>query len=116
MFPTRPLRMQATQPRLGPLPKPKAVFNHPSSQDYNIKLRRTSREGKFDSLTVPYAKQPSPTFSSHSIPAPPNPQEDPPRIVPSGVAVGAATYSLIKKLRTDKTLRLSRPKPEDVSH
>jgi hypothetical protein len=32
------------------------------------------------------------------------------------VAIGAAMYSSTKKLLTDKTLRLSRNKPEDRNH
>ncbi|PGH03895.1 hypothetical protein AJ79_07253 [Helicocarpus griseus UAMH5409] len=44
----------------------------------------------------------------------------PPELLPLGavmiVALGAAAYSSIRKFRTDKTLRLSRPKPEDVEH
>ncbi|EEH23056.1 hypothetical protein PABG_05267 [Paracoccidioides brasiliensis Pb03] len=96
MFATRPLRMQATQSRLGPLP----VKGNP----------------KRYLITPPPKITISNCDERHERETPPNPQEDPPRIVPSGVAIGAATYSLIKKLRTDKTLRLSRPKPEDVSH
>ncbi|EDN07231.1 hypothetical protein I7I51_03500 [Histoplasma capsulatum] len=44
----------------------------------------------------------------------------PPELLPLGavlcVALGAGIYSSIKKFRTDKTLRLSRPKPEDIQH
>ncbi|KAL2008668.1 hypothetical protein VTN00DRAFT_6862 [Thermoascus crustaceus] len=44
----------------------------------------------------------------------------PPELIPLGmvlcVAVGAAIYSGGKKLLTDKTLRLSRTKPEDRVH
>ncbi|KAF7131262.1 hypothetical protein CNMCM5793_004367 [Aspergillus hiratsukae] len=44
----------------------------------------------------------------------------PPELIPLGivlgVAVGAAAYSSIRKLTTDKTLRLYRNKPEDREH
>ncbi|EAL93593.2 hypothetical protein CNMCM8812_001278 [Aspergillus fumigatus] len=44
----------------------------------------------------------------------------PPELIPLGivlsVAVGAAIYSSTRKLMTDKTLRLSRNKPEDREH
>ncbi|KAH8699271.1 hypothetical protein BGW36DRAFT_426939 [Talaromyces proteolyticus] len=44
----------------------------------------------------------------------------PPELIPLGVvlgvAVGAAIYSSGRKLFTDKTLRLSRNKPEDRGH
>ncbi|EEH11504.1 hypothetical protein HCBG_00959 [Histoplasma capsulatum G186AR] len=53
---------------------------------------------------------------SHHLPAPTNPEEDSSRITPACVALGAGIYSSIKKFRTDKTLRLSRPKPEDIQH
>ncbi|PKY01661.1 hypothetical protein P168DRAFT_329598 [Aspergillus campestris IBT 28561] len=44
----------------------------------------------------------------------------PPELIPLGlvlgVAVGAAIYASSHKLLTDKTLRLSRNKPEDREH
>ncbi|KAK5018860.1 hypothetical protein LTR16_002663 [Cryomyces antarcticus] len=46
--------------------------------------------------------------SPHHLSAHPNPQEDPPRVDPSCVAVGAAFWSLGRKLWVDKSLRLER--------
>ncbi|KAJ9300765.1 hypothetical protein DTO271G3_1929 [Paecilomyces variotii] len=44
----------------------------------------------------------------------------PPELIPLGfvlcVAVGAGIYSCIHKLTSDKTLRLSRNRPEDRAH
>ncbi|PGH05205.1 hypothetical protein GX51_03104 [Blastomyces parvus] len=83
MFATRPLRMQVTRPRLGPLPK-EDLSAHTVSQ----RLRTLKKI--------------------------------PPELLPLGVvlvvALGAGAYSIIHKFRSDKTLRLSRPKPEDVQH
>ncbi|KKZ64841.1 hypothetical protein EMCG_09218 [[Emmonsia] crescens] len=81
MFGTRPLRMQPTRPRLGPVPK-ENQHAHTVSQ----RLRTLKKI--------------------------------PPELLPLGVvlavALGAAAYSIVNKFRTDKTLRLSRPKPEDA--
>ncbi|ODH49200.1 hypothetical protein GX48_04707 [Paracoccidioides brasiliensis] len=121
MFATRPLRMQATQSRLGPLPvkgNPKRYLITPPPK---ITISNCDERHERESLILWLWLNNHLPRSAHTVSQRLRTlKKIPPELFPLGfvlsVAIGAATYSLIKKLRTDKTLRLSRPKPEDVSH
>ncbi|RMJ26225.1 hypothetical protein PHISP_02912 [Aspergillus sp. HF37] len=103
MFPTRVLRMQATRPLYYAAPWYATL---PWSSSFAAKIRGLSGVYGLTSVLAHTISQRLRRL-----------RKIPPELIPLGVvlgaAVGAAIYSSVRKLMTDKTLRLHRSKPED---